>query len=389
MSEGFSNRLISNSVYHLLNFEKYNNFAAAAREAAVRNDFQIVLFSEDFNTVFSVETRHQATIEDAVRLGIETDIAHKRGNTMLNVKGCMTYWGPISLRGEKYYLMLVDNDDNYSQDDIIKLAEILELAMGMWDYSPRRDPTAEFIRALRRGNRALAYSLMQEQGLDQSQMQGVYLVPGVNRDEGLKIIAAFEEKFGVSSLKVSEGDEIAGILLRSGQQYPYSEQDWKDMAKLLAEAGAPKTFHMTGCENLDDLCEAFKVINESEAFIQLIFPYKHSFSKYELALTSNCVSICMASGTVRKQFQDLIKPLKQLSGSKGSQLMETLECFVLDAGLNNAKTARLLGVHANTVQYRIKNIRDLLGVDITGNTIVPGLMIALAVSRIEKEVKSF
>ncbi len=46
-------------------------------------------------------------------------------------------------------------------------------------------------------------------------------------------------------------------------------------------------------------------------------------------------------------------------------------------------------VHANTVQYRIKRIRDILGVDITGNTIVPGLMTALAVSRIEKEVKSF
>lgn len=69
--------------------------------------------------------------------------------------------------------------------------------------------------------------------------------------------------------------------------------------------------------------------------------------------------------------------------------METVETFILDAGLSTAKTARLLGIHANTVQYRLKRIKEILGVDISGNTIVPGLMVALAVSRIEKEVRSF
>ncbi|MDD2295567.1 MAG: helix-turn-helix domain-containing protein [Eubacteriales bacterium] len=69
--------------------------------------------------------------------------------------------------------------------------------------------------------------------------------------------------------------------------------------------------------------------------------------------------------------------------------METLETFVLDAGLSTAKTARLMDIHANTVQYRLKRIKEILGVDITGNTIVPGLMMALAVARIEKEVRSF
>jgi hypothetical protein len=51
----FNNTLINNTIFHLLNFEKYNSFQQAIREAAVNNDFQIVLLSEEFNTVFAVE----------------------------------------------------------------------------------------------------------------------------------------------------------------------------------------------------------------------------------------------------------------------------------------------------------------------------------------------
>lgn len=183
--------------------------------------------------------------------------------------------------------------------------------------------------------------------------------------------------------------EIAGLILQSPQSRAYGEPEWKALAKRLADCGADKTFHVLGTEGVEGLCSAFQLINETEAFIQLIFPRKHSFSKYELALAGNCVSICMKGGSIKKNFQDLIKPFKDPKDSKNRQLMATLETFVLDAGLSTARTARLMKIHPNTVQYRLKRIKDMLGVDITSNTIVPGLMTALAVSRIEKEVRSF
>ncbi|HRV33832.1 MAG TPA: PucR family transcriptional regulator, partial [Anaerovoracaceae bacterium] len=94
MTETFSNSLINNSIYHLLNFEKYSSFPVAIREAAINNNFQVVLFSGDFNTVFSVETRHTVSIEDVVRMGIEQDIDKNTKNTRLDFKGLSTYWGP-------------------------------------------------------------------------------------------------------------------------------------------------------------------------------------------------------------------------------------------------------------------------------------------------------
>ena len=71
MSETFSNNLINGTIYHLLNFEKYPSFQQAAKQAAINNNFQIVLFSSDFNVVFSVETRHTVSIEDAVRTRLD------------------------------------------------------------------------------------------------------------------------------------------------------------------------------------------------------------------------------------------------------------------------------------------------------------------------------
>ena len=73
MSESFSNSLISNTIFHLLNFERYPSFQVALKEAAINNNFQVVIFTEEFNRVFTVETRHNITVEDAVRAKVGMD----------------------------------------------------------------------------------------------------------------------------------------------------------------------------------------------------------------------------------------------------------------------------------------------------------------------------
>ena len=92
--ENFNNSLINNTVFHLLNFEKHSSFPDAVREAALNNDFQLIILSEDFNPVLTVETRHKATIADAIRLGREKSFAGSAGKvyTQIDVNGVLTYW---------------------------------------------------------------------------------------------------------------------------------------------------------------------------------------------------------------------------------------------------------------------------------------------------------
>ena len=51
--------------------------------------------------------------------------------------------------------------------------------------------------------------------------------------------------------------------------------------------------------------------------------------------------------------------------------------------MNNSKTAAMMDIHTNTVQYRLKKINEMLGVEISGNRIISGLSIALALRRLE------
>ncbi|MBQ9890058.1 MAG: helix-turn-helix domain-containing protein [Firmicutes bacterium] len=390
MSETFSNNLINGAIYHLLNFEKYSTFQQAARQAAINNNFQIVLFSADFNVIFSVETRHTISIEDAVRTRLDSsDFDKDSKGSKVDVRGVETYWSPIEISGMRYYLLLVDNEKYYTQYEITKLGEIFELAMGMWNYVPDRDPAAEMIRALRRGNRELAHTLLDEQGIKEYELEGVFLVAGIKKTDVLQTLSAFEAEYGLRTLRIVEPDEIVGVLLHSPECKEFGEDQWKVFAAKMSEFGAQKTFHVNTNSGIEGMCNAFKLITDTEAFVQFIFPYKRSFSKFELALAGNCVNICMNGGPVKRNYLDLIRPFRDVSDTKAKQLMDTLEVFILDAGLSSSKAAKLMDVHVNTVQYRLKRIREILGADITSNTIVPGLMMALAVQRIEKEAGPF
>jgi len=128
--DNFGNKLISNTIFHLLNFEKNSNFQAALHDAAVNNDFQVIIMSEDFNPILSVETRHRANVSDVILEGKSRELGDGV-YTMIDVDGILTYWGPLMIAGEKHYMFIVDNNDSYTAGEITKLAEIIELAMGM------------------------------------------------------------------------------------------------------------------------------------------------------------------------------------------------------------------------------------------------------------------
>ena len=380
--DNFANRLISNTIFHLLNFEKHSNFQSAAREAAINNNFQMVILSEDFNPIFSVETRHRTTIAEAIRAGIERDVDKSAVYTRIDINGALTYWGPVTINNEKHYMFIVDNEDSYSPGEITKLAEILEIAIGMWKYSPVKDAKAEFIKALRRGNKSLAYCLKDEAVPEGDEILSIFCISGIERDDCLKKITAFEKRTGYEVLKIHEGDEIYGMILgnSSGKYKEPSTEFYQE----LENEEAITVFHVTGVDGLEGSSDAYQLINEAWPFIQYIFPHKNVFSKYELALASNCINISIKSDTVKKNYMDLIAPFKAAREGKGKQLLETLEIYVLDAGMNTSRTAKMMNIHTNTVQYRLKRIREILQADMMGTTIIPGLTVALAVERIEK-----
>ena len=389
--DNFENRLISNTIFHLLNFEKHSNFKSAVREAAINNDFQLIILSSDFNPILSVETRHKATIADAINLGRTRDVEKSAVYTMIDVNGLLAYWGPVMINGEKHFMFIVDNEDSYSAGEITKLAEIIELAMGMWKYTPERDAKSEFIKALRRGNKSLAYTLKEEAGIEGSEILSVFYAKGIEKNQGFKHMSEFETREGLYIMKITEGEDTYGMIYDKNKKNDDNESNDRskciDLFNKLKEDKTVRIFHVTGIDGIEGAADAYRLVSEAWTFVQNVFPYKRVFTKYELALVSNCINIQLQGGFVKKNYVELLEPFKEATENKGKQLLETLETFVLDAGMNSAKTSEIMGIHTNTVQYRLKKINEVLDVEITGNRVIPGLTIALALKRLETMVK--
>ena len=215
-------KVINNTITRLLNFEKYSNFKQALEDTAIVNDFQVVLLSEDFNPLIIVETRHQITIDEAIRVG--RDLASGVGDSyrFVEIGGTKTYWGAININSEKYYLLLVDNEDKYSNEEINMLAEIIELSMGMWKYTPERDAKAEFIRALIRGNKSLAYSLREEAGVSGENILSVFFIRDFDQQKVEEAYQEAEEKGDIRMIKVVEDSGSYGLILK---QTPSQEKN--------------------------------------------------------------------------------------------------------------------------------------------------------------------
>ena len=377
--------LINNTIFHLLDFDRNRTFPQAIKKAAISNDFQAVLVSKDFNPVLVVETRHHVTVLDAVRTLQKRAEADERGiYSILDVEGIAAYWGTISINGDDYFLLLVDNDDKYSAVDITKLAEVIELAIGMWKYSPERDQKAELIKALMRGNKSLAYTLQGEMEIDAGDISSVFFAKGINNKTSTEIIQKFEKETGSEVLSITEDEETYGLIIdEKGSSSALSLYD-----SLKEQSKDIRIYHATGIYGLESAAESFGLIGETWNFVDSVFPYKRVFSKYELVLVSDCINIQVHGGHMKKTYASLLEPFKKERGEiKGKQLLDTLETFVLDAGMNGNKTSQYMGIHANTVQYRLKKINEMLGVEITGNRVIPGLTIALALKRLEGDSK--
>ncbi len=396
--DSFNNGLVNNTIYHLLDFEKHSNFQSALKSAAINNDFQVILLSPDFNPIVTIETRQQATLEEAIRLGREKNLTDSPVYTLIDVNGVLTYWGPISIEEKTYFLLLVDNEDNYSAGDITKLAEIIELAIGMWKYTPQRDVKADFIKSLVRSNKSLAYSLKDEMNISGDSIVSVFFATSLDKAKSNEIIGEFEETSDAQVICLWDENETYGVILDRKEKlvdYECGEEETPLKsavlglyAKLKELGKGVRIFHGTGIDGLEGAADSFRLMGETWTSVEYVFPYKRVFTKYEMTLVSTCISLQSQGGYLKKNYQELLDPFsRELGENKARQLLETLETFVLDAGMNSGKTSKIMGIHANTVKYRLKRINEVLGTDVTGNRVIPGLTMALGLKRLEDVMK--
>ncbi|NLY87130.1 MAG: PucR family transcriptional regulator [Clostridiales bacterium] len=384
----FSDNIVNNTIYHLLNFEKHKSFPNALKEAAIYNGYQIVLMTEEFNPILTVETRQMVTVEDAVQVVRKENSFHTNKFTKVPINGIVSYWGYLDIGDQKYILVIVDNDDRYSAVEMEKLADAIGIAIGMWKYTPKRDSKAEFIKSAIRGDLSFCHTLLDEAALKGMKFTSVFMTRYLDSDEVLASLAEYSKEYEFEMLTSVEGEKVFGMIFDSGdrEKAVHIKNACLDMYdKLKSGRKNARLFHVTGIETVEAAVDGFRLINKTRKYIEAVFPYKRVFSKYEMSMVCDCVYLNSDAPALKKLYLDLLEPFeREISPSKGKLLLDTLGTFILDAGMNSNKTAKFMEIHNNTVQYRLKKANEILGAEMTANRIIPGLTMALAIKRLEE-----
>lgn len=400
--------LINDSVFQLMNFKKYPEFVDAVTNICKEHNLNITIISEEYNKVSEIGKSEELYTEEIVKIIKERKGKEREGEFRpfeYNFKNYgNTFFSKVSFLDNNYFLVIEDEKSVYNWIELRKFAEILELTAKVWKFVPEKDYKADIVKAMLRGNKNLVISFSDILGLGERDLISVFLGKNVNKRIWDDEILYFEEKTGYKIYRLEEEDRIYGLIVKETKNNhneeekhnkPYEVKDYsleeiqevlglyEDLKNNNSEA---RVFHYTGINNISEVVDAYKLILDTFSYVEDIFPYKRSFSRYEMMMVLNSLTINNSGEYVKNMYLGIFDLFNQRTcGNKVSQLLLTFETFVLDAGMNSNKTAEILNIHVNTVQYRLKKINDILGVEITGNRVIPGLTIALALYRLVRK----
>ncbi len=390
--DNFKSDLVNDAIYQLMNFEKYPEFTDAVKSVCHNHNINLTLLSKDFNKVLNIATEKDILIAHTVALLREYEGECFEMPIPAVEEGKPIYCGVIKAGDEKYYLIVSDENDKYTMGELNKFSEIIELAIGMWKFTPNRDYKSDIIKAMLRRNKNLVHTFKEELKIEDKQIACVFFGQNLDKIVLEENLIAFEEKNNCEIYRIEEEDKIYAIIVRNdvvdSDLHEYKQKCLKLFDTLKEGNKNVRIYHSTGVKGLEGATDDFRLILETCSYVAYVFPFKRVFSKYELVLVLACITMESQGPYVKKSFMELLEAFfQELGENKARQLLDTLETFVLDAGMNSNKTSEILGIHTNTVQYRLKRINEILGADITGNRVIPGLTVALSLRRLDKGMK--
>lgn len=110
-------------------------------------------------------------------------------------------------------------------------------------------------------------------------------------------------------------------------------------------------------DNAKDVRRTYLLYSEYIPHVVEIFPYKRKISYGDLMFAKHCFDMAAEKNEDYRVCHNILKPL--LESDAGSELLSTLAVYYLDADCEVKKTAQLLYIHRNTVQYRLGKIRAI------------------------------
>ena len=266
-------------------------------------------------------------------------------------------------KSDSMELYVIKDGGPLSADAIQQAVELVRLAVSLWNSSHADIQISELIRAILRDEPLKMRRLADLFQIDIASIHYMWIVSVNNENDTEKSAAlsavreALQPYCDIIFADIYEGDIVAFMAWKDpGAAGPVSDSL---MEQLNADNVPAK---LTRCHSLADTAEVRKAFLANKTYLtdaDRIWPGRRSFTYEEIEFTRHCREVIDAG---EESLARCLYPLRLL-GTNGeeTELVRTLETFLIDADSSVTRCAELLFVHKNTIKYRLGRIRSILG----------------------------
>lgn len=306
------------------------------------------------------------------------------------------------IRIEKHtpmYLYVIDYNNDIYNTIVGQIAEAIKLFASIWGYDPVKEVEARLVQAILNKDNVLVNLLSNRLKISTANLCGLVLIKPKPKSQLLPELHSMIHKIKhdlenlpIRVLTYERQESIEMILVKEkGDNSVESSTLFNETAVAIGNAVFSSSLvavAILGISGLEQLYEEYKRVERTRDVAQLVYPHKKMFSKYDLRFAEHCLELSRSQNGEINKFKELFKPLVEYDLAHANCMVETLTVFLLDTGLNTQQTAKIIFLHPNTVNYRIKKIKNMLGADITDMPLLLLLSTALAIDRISKDSRS-
>lgn len=264
-------------------------------------------------------------------------------------------------------LYLVKDGSPISRDLVLQTAELVRLAVSLWSSKHAEVQISELVRAILLDEPLKMRRLADLFHIDVTSIHSMWVLrieapDGVRQRQELEALKILREALSYRCDTViadTYEDYIVGFMSwqNRGENAPGLSND---LLSRLEKANIPAV--LVRCHRLlrtSDVRQAFLVIKEHLKHARRIWLARQSYSLEEVEFARQCRK------TIDKgdeALEAVLQPLRFLREfSEGSELLNTLIVYLLDADSGITRCAELLFVHKNTIKYRMSRIGMCLG----------------------------
>ena len=325
----------------------------------------------------------------------EENVSHhvKKRKAFAPVPGSYLWFVPIHDRGPEPMRLFLIEEGSVLTDIMLDMArETVQLAVELWSNRHSAVITSELVKAILNDEPIRMRRLSDVLHIDIKSIHNTWFIRCTDKDTPFTaemiqairgIMGALDSEILLEPYRTPLGETNDLVMFfRNPMDARLLESCAQSILDTLKSMGL-KDVRLTMLDykfTTSDVRRAFSIWNQSEATARTVFPLLEIFHESEIELARQCNEIIRLGEASITSATGCLDALEEHHNSE--EMLKTLEVYFLDADLSMQKTSEILGVHKNTIKYRINMVCDALGQQVGNPVTSARLTTALAIRRL-------